>query len=476
MDLSTFDLVVIGAGPGGYVSAIRASQLGMRVAIIDKRKTPGGTCLNIGCIPSKCLLDASHKFWQAKNDFKKIGIEVEELKLNLDQMMKHKQNVVKELTGGIDHLFKKNKIHFINGTATILNANQVDVTQDGKKQTLTSKAILIAIGSSPQELEHLPFDGKQVVSSTEALSFEAVPKHLIIVGGGYIGLEMGSVWMRLGSLVTVVEYSNSILMQADDDVRSVLQKTLEKQGMVFKTNRIVSGVIRKGKDKDKELCLQLSNVDAPDDNTNLPELITCNAVLVAAGRKPATELLGLDALGITTNRGYINVNSQYQTDVPSIFAIGDCIQGPMLAHRAMDEGVAVAELLAGQAAIVNYNVMPAVVFTHPEIATVGKTENELNASSAVYKVSKFLFAANGRAKTIGDTTGFVKIITDPLTGLVIGCAIVGAEAGSLISQVAAIMEFGGSSEDIARTCHAHPTLNEAIKEAAWGSFDKPIHS
>ncbi|MDP3371675.1 MAG: dihydrolipoyl dehydrogenase [Candidatus Paracaedibacteraceae bacterium] len=474
MDLSTFDLVVIGAGPGGYVSAIRASQLGMRVAIIDKRKNSGGTCLNIGCIPSKCLLDASHKFWQAKNEFKKVGIEIDKIKLNLEQLMNHKNSVVEQLTSGIDHLFKKNKIHFIHGIANILNANQVEVISDDKKQTLNTKAILIAVGSSPQELEHIPFDGKQIVSSTNALSFKSIPKHLVIIGGGYIGLEMGSVWMRLGSLVTVVEYSNSILAQADEDVRNVLQKTLEKQGMIFKTNRMISGMTHKG--KDKELCLQLINPSIPEDNSALPELITCDAVLVAAGRKPATESLGLDALGIKTNRGFISVNNQYQTDVPSIFAIGDCIHGPMLAHKAMDEGVAVAELLAGQVGVVNYNIIPAVIFTHPEIATVGKTENELNTSSIPYKVSKFPFAVNGRAKTIGDTTGFVKIITDPVTNLVIGCAIVGAEAGSLISQVAAIMEFGGSAEDIARTCHAHPTLNEAIKEAAWGSFDKPIHS
>lgn len=475
MDLSTFDLVVIGAGPGGYVAAIRASQLGMRVAVVDKRKNPGGTCLNVGCIPSKCLLDASHKFWQSKHDFKKIGIETGDIKLNLEQMMKHKEAVVDELTSGITHLFKKNNIHFINGEAQIKTVNEVEIIQNNKSQTLHAKAIIIATGSSPQELPNIPFDGKHILSSTDTLSFESVPKHLVIIGGGYIGLEMGSVWLRLGSLVTVVEFGDSILAQADEDVRVVLQKTLEKQGMVFKINRNVSGFTKK--EKNKELCLQLIDVNAPKDNEELPELITCDAVLVAAGRKPATQSLGLNALGISmTDRGFINVNSQYQTNIPTIFAIGDCIQGPMLAHKAMDEGVAVAELLAGQAGNVNYDIIPAVVFTHPEIATVGKTENELKSNDTKYKVSKFPFTANGRAKTIGDTTGFVKILTDLATDRILGCAIVGAEAGSLISQVAAVMEFGGSSEDIARTCHAHPTLNEAIKEAAWGSFDKPIHS
>ncbi len=474
MDLSTFDVVVIGAGPGGYVTAIRASQLGLTVAVVDKNENPGGTCLNVGCIPSKCLLDASQKYWQTKHQFKDIGIEFKELQLNLSQMMAHKESVVEELTHGIGHLFKKNNIAFIHGTAKILNANDVEVTyKDDKKGILRGKAIVIAVGSSTQALPFLPFDGKEVVSSTDALSFDTVPKHLVVVGGGYIGLELGSVWMRLGSLVTVVEFGNTILAQADDDVRNALQRSLEKQGMVFKTAKNVVGMTKKG--KDKELCLQVLDVKAKDGE--LPELITCDAVLVAAGRKPEISSLGLDALAISVDaRGFIDVNNQYQTTIPSIFAIGDCIKGPMLAHKAMDEGVAVAELLAGQAGNVNYEIIPAVVFTHPEIATVGKTENELKTAGHDYKVGKFSFAANGRAKTIGDTTGFVKIMTEAKTDRVLGCAIVGAEAGSLIGQVAAIMEFGGSAEDIARTCHAHPTLNEAIKEAAWSAFDRALHS
>jgi dihydrolipoamide dehydrogenase len=474
MDLSTFDVVVIGAGPGGYVTAIRASQLGLTVAVVDKNENPGGTCLNVGCIPSKCLLDASQKYWQAKHQFKDIGIEVKELQLNISQMMAHKESVVEELTHGIEHLFKKNNITFIHGTAKILNANDVEVTyKDNKKSILRGKAIVIAVGSSAQALPHLPFDGKEIVSSTDVLSFDNVPKHLVIVGGGYIGLEMGSVWMRLGSLVTVVEFADTILAQADDDVRTALQRSLEKQGMIFKTKKNVVGMTKKG--KDKELCLQVLDVKAKEGE--LPELITCDAVLVAAGRKPETSSLGLDALAISIDtRGFIDVNNQFQTTIPSIFAIGDCIKGPMLAHKAMDEGVAVAELLAGQAGNVNYNIIPAVVFTHPEIATVGKTENELKTAGHDYKVGKFSFAANGRAKTIGDTTGFVKIMTDVKTDRILGCAIVGAEAGSLIGQVAAVMEFGGSAEDIARTCHAHPTLNEAVKEAAWSAFDRALHS
>ena len=474
MDLSTFDVVVIGAGPGGYVTAIRASQLGLTVGVVDKNENPGGTCLNVGCIPSKCLLDASQKYWQAEHQFQDIGINVKELQLNLPQMMKHKESVVEELTRGIGHLFKKNNIQFIHGTAKIINANDVEIThKDNKKSILRGKAIIIAVGSSPQTLPFLPFDGKEIVSSTDALCFDAVPKHLVVVGGGYIGLEMGSVWMRLGSLVTVVEFGDTILAQADDDVRNALQRSLEKQGMVFKTGKNVVGMTKKG--KDKELCLQVLDVKTKEGE--LPELITCDTVLVAAGRKPETSSLGLDALAISIDkRGFIDVNNQYQTSIPSIFAIGDCTKGPMLAHKAMDEGVAVAELLAGQAGNVNYDIIPAVIFTHPEIATVGKTENELKTSGYDYKVGKFPFAANGRAKTIGDTTGFVKIMTEAKTDRVLGCAIVGAEAGSLIGQIAAIMEFGGSAEDIARTCHAHPTLNEAVKEAAWSAFDRAQHS
>jgi len=474
MVLSAFDVVVIGAGPGGYVAAIRASQRGLKVAIVDKNVNPGGTCLNFGCIPSKCLLDASQKYWQAQHHFKEIGIDASEIRLNLSQMMIHKETVIAELTRGIAHLFKKNGIHFIHGSAKLLSAHDIEITAtDGNVRKLCAKAIIIAAGATPHALPHLPFDGKEIFSSTEALSFEKVPKHLVIVGGGYIGLEMGSVWLRLGALVTVIEFGDTILTQADDDVRAVLQHSLEKQGMVFKTNRNVVGMTKKG--KDKELCLQVLDTKAKEGE--LPELVTCDAVLVATGRKPETGALGLEALGISIDeRGFIKVNHQYQTTIPSVFAIGDCIKGPMLAHKAMDEGVAVAELLAGQAGTVNYDLIPAVVFTHPEIATVGSTEKDLMARGCDYKVGKFPFSANGRAKTIGDTTGFVKILTDAKTDCVLGCAIVGAEAGILISQVTAIMEFGGAAEDIARTCHAHPTLNEAIKEAALNAFDHAIHS
>lgn len=474
MDLSTFDVIIIGAGPGGYVTAIRASQLGLSVAIVDKNENPGGTCLNVGCIPSKCLLDASQKYWNARHHFKDIGITTKDLHVNLPQMMSHKESVVEDLTNGIKHLFKKNNIKFIHGLAKILNENDVEITHtNNKKSILQGKAIVIAVGASPQKLPHLPFDGKEILSSTDALSLNSIPKHLVVVGGGYIGLEMGSVWRRLGSLVTIIEYADSILIQADDDVRNVLQRSLEKQGMVFKTKKNVVGMTKKG--KDKELCLQVLDVNAKPGE--LPELITCDAVLVAAGRKPETASLGLEALSIAVDKhGFIDVNSQYQTTIPNIFAIGDCIKGPMLAHKAMDEGVSVAELLVGQAGNVNYNVIPAVVFTHPEVATVGKTEKELNAMEHAYKVGKFSFSANGRAKTIGEASGFIKIMTDTKTDCILGCAIVGPEAGTLIGQVAAVMEFGGSAEDIARTCHAHPTLNEAVKEAAWSAFDRALHS
>lgn len=474
MDSKTFDLIVIGAGPGGYVAAVRASQLGKKVAVIEKSSQLGGTCLNVGCIPSKCLLDASYKFWQAKHQFESLGINVGKVQLDLDKMMAHKESVLDELTKGIAHLFRKNNIQYVQGRAHLHSAHEVAVTDDdGKTKMLTAESIIIATGSVPQSLPHLDFDEKEIYSSTGILSLQSVPKHLVVIGGGYIGLEMGSVWLRLGSLVTVVEFCDKILGQADDDVRHSLQRSLEKQGMVFKLNHNVVGVSKK--DKNKALCLHV--LDTTSDESTLPELITCDAVLVAAGRKPQTANLNLEGVGIGVDaRGYINVNMHYQTNVPSIYAIGDCIKGAMLAHKAMDEGVAVAEYLAGQAGSVNYDIIPAVVFTHPEIATVGKTEQELKIGNYDYKVGKFSFAANGRAKTIGDTNGFVKILTEAKTDRVLGCTIVGAEAGTLIGQVAAIMEFNGAAEDIARTCHAHPTLNEAVKEAAWAAFDRPIHS
>ena len=362
----------------------------------------------------------------------------------------------------------------MQGTAHLHSASEVAVTDDdGKITILKAESIIIATGSTPQSLPHLEFDEKEIYSSTGILSLQSVPKHLVIIGGGYIGLEMGSVWLRLGSLVTIVEFGDKILAQADDDVRQNLQRSLEKQGMVFKLNHNVVGVSKK--DKNKALCLHV--LDTTSDESTLPELITCDAVLVAAGRKPQTANLNLQGVGVTVDaRGYIDVNAHYQTNIPNIYAIGDCVKGAMLAHKAMDEGVAVAEYLAGQAGSVNYDIIPAVVFTHPEIATVGKTENELKASNCAYKIGKFSFTANGRTKTIGDTHGFVKILTEAKTDRVLGCAIVGAEAGTLIGQVAAIMEFNGAAEDIARTCHAHPTLNEAVKEAAWAAFDRPIHS
>lgn len=487
MTTSKFDVIVIGAGPAGYVAAVRLSQLGFKVAVVEKNKSLGGTCLNVGCIPSKSLLDSSHKYFEVLNHFETLGIESKEVSLNLNKMMNQKEKVIQDLTKGIEHLFKKNKITHIHGIASFKDAQTLEVVSSlsSEKSTLSAPKIIIATGSVPQTLEALEVDEKEVVTSTGALSFEAVPRHLVIIGGGYIGLELGSVWSRLGSKVTVIEYSDDILMQMDEDVRGALKSSLVKMGMVFKLGYGVVGLNRHQKplptnglsqeDTSGHLCVHMLPKTA--DKESAPELITCDAVLVSTGRKPFIDSLNLEGVGIHTEKnGAIKVNQYFETSVKGVFAIGDCIQGPMLAHKAMDEGVALAEQLSGQAGFVNYNIIPAVVFTHPEIATVGKTEASLKQSNISYKVGKFPYSANGRARVIGETTGFVKILMDVTTDKVIGAAIVGADAGALIGQIAAIMEFGGTAEDIARTCHAHPTLNEVVKEAAWAAFNKPIHS
>lgn len=479
---TVFDAIIIGAGPAGYMTAIRLSQLGKKVAIVEKNDTAGGTCLNVGCIPSKALLDASHKYWDLQNHYQTIGINAETINFNIEQLMQHKNNIISDLTKGIEHLFKKNKISFIKGIASIQSPTSVTVqVSDTQSENYKTKNIIIAVGSKPQILENTSIDETNITTSTGALSFNKVPRHLVVVGGGYIGLELGSVWRRLGAKVTIVEYADSILSQIDDDVRQILYNSLEKMGIVIKLGYSVVGTtIHENKstlidENAGHICVQLLSRQASSDSP--PEMITCDAVLMAMGRKPATDTLDLKSLGIKVDkRGAIEVNKQYQTSIPGIYAIGDCIDGPMLAHKAMDEGVALAEQLAGQAGSVNYNVIPAVIFTHPEIATVGLLEKELKEKSINYKVGKFPYSANGRAKTVSETTGFVKILTNASTDRVLGCAIVGADAGGLIGQVAAIMEFGGTAEDIARTCHAHPTLNEVVKEAAWAAFSKPLHS
>ncbi|MBX3456756.1 MAG: dihydrolipoyl dehydrogenase [Candidatus Paracaedibacteraceae bacterium] len=461
-----YDLVVIGAGPGGYVAAIKAAQLGLKVACVDKREVAGGTCLNVGCIPSKALLTSSHKFHEAQEHFQNHGITAD-VKIDVKKMMLRKENVVTELTKGIGFLFKKNGVTFINGHAKIQSAHEVHVDGHG---LLTAKNILIATGSVSSPLPGIEIDEEQIVSSTGALEFSKEPKHLVVIGAGYIGLELGSVWRRLGTAVTVVEYADRIVPMMDQEVAKAFHKSLESQGMVFRLGRKVVNVVKQG----KELALHV--IPAASRGEDMPEIITCDKVLVAAGRKPNTHDLGLENVGIETDqRGFIQVNNHLQTKHPHIFAIGDVIPGPMLAHKAEEEGVAVAEFLAGQSGHVNYDVIPAVVYTQPEVASVGITEEQAKEHGHAYKVGKFPFLANSRAKSTGDTIGFVKVIADAKTDRVLGVHIIGEQAGNMIAEAAMAMEFCASSEDIARTCHAHPTHSEALKEAAMATYAKAIH-
>jgi dihydrolipoamide dehydrogenase len=452
----TVDLIIIGAGPGGYVAAIRAAQLGMSVVCVDKRATLGGTCLNIGCIPSKALLESSHKFVEASH-LEDFGINVSKVSLDLKKMMERKTKVVEQLTHGIDFLFKKNKITRLVGEATILSPSEVRIN----KEVWKASRILIATGSESASLPNITIDEKKIVSSTGALSLSKVPEKLIVVGGGYIGLEMGSVWQRLGSQVTVVEFMDRIVPLMDIEVGTALHKTLTKQGLIFKLSSKVKTITDK---KDKLL------VDIEK------EVLEADIVLVSTGRKPNTQGLGLEKIGVSLDeRGYIKVNDHYETSVQGVYAVGDVIPGPMLAHKAEEEGIAAVEIMAGLAGHVNYDVIPAVVYTHPEVASVGKTEEQLKAENRAYKVGKFPFLANARAKAVGETEGFVKILADAKSDLVLGVHIIGPDAGTLIAEAALAMEFSASSEDIARTCHAHPTLNEAVKEAAMAVEARAIH-
>lgn len=461
-----FDLVVIGAGPGGYVAAIKAAQLGMKVACVDKRPVAGGTCLNVGCIPSKALLTSSHKYWEAREHFDNHGMTAD-IKIDVAKMQLRKENIVTELTKGIGFLFKKNGVTFISGAASIKSANQVHI-EGG--EILGTRNILIATGSEPSTLPNVEIDEKDVVSSTGALAFEKAPKHLVVIGAGVIGLELGSVWSRLGTAVTVVEYMDGILPTMDSEIATAFQKDLVKQGITFRLGRKVINLVK----KPKELVLHV--IPSHSEATDMPEIITCDKVLVATGRRPYTTGLGLENLGIETDRwGFINVNQHYQTSVPNIFAIGDVIPGPMLAHKAEEEGIAVVERLAGQAGHVNYDAIPSIVYTYPEIASVGLTEDQAKEQGLDYRVGKFPFLANSRAKAVGDTAGFVKIIADAKTDRVLGAHIMSEQAGNMIAEVALAMEFCASSEDIARTCHAHPTHSEALKEAAMATYGKPIH-
>lgn len=456
-----FDLIIIGSGPGGYVGAIRAAQLGLKTAVIEKDKTYGGTCLNVGCIPSKALLQSSEHYVAALHDLEAHGVKVSKVELDLKTMLARKDKVVKQNTEGIAFLFKKNKITGYNGFGKIVAPGKVEVKDgDGKTQVLTTKNIVIATGSVPVELPFLKFDEKRIVSNTGALVLPEVPKTMIVVGGGVIGLELGSVWQRLGAKVTVIEYANRLGGTTDVDCMNVLKKNLEKEGMGFLTSTKVTGskVLNDG--------VEVSYEVLTDGKT---ATMKADVVLVATGRKPFTVGIGLEEMGIQKDpQGRIIVNKHYQTNVPGIFAIGDCTPGPMLAHKAEEEGVALAELLAGQAGHVNYNTVPGIIYTHPEIATVGITEEQAKEKGIEVNVGKFPFSVNARARAMGFFEGFVKIIADKKTDRILGAHMVGPSVSELIHEVIVCMEFGGSSEDLARSFHAHPTLSEAVREAALG--------
>ena len=463
-----FDVLIIGTGPGGYVCAIRAAQLGLKVAVAEKRASHGGTCLNVGCIPSKALLHASELYHEANHSFSKMGI-IASPKIDVKQMQAFKQEAIDGNTKGIDFLFKKNKVSVFRGSARIVKAGEAEITSDdGKIEKVSAKAIIIATGSQVAPLRGIEVDEKIVVSSTGALEFEKVPGHLVVVGAGVIGLELGSVWARLGAKVTVVEYLDRILPGMDADIAKNFQRILGKQGFAFKLGSKVTGV---------ETTKSGAKVRIEPAQGGDSEIIAADKVLVAVGRVPFTQGLGLAEAGVAQDeRGRVVIDDHFATNVPGIYAIGDVVRGPMLAHKAEDEGIALAERLAGQAGHVNYDVIPGVVYTYPEVAAVGRTEEELKAQGIAYKVGKFPFMANGRAKANQQAEGFVKVLADATSDRVLGAHIIGPQAGELIHEVAVLMEFGGSSEDLARTCHAHPTLSEAVKEAALAVEARAIHA
>ena len=466
--MAQFDIIVIGTGPAGYVCAIRAAQLGMSVAVVEKRATHGGTCLNIGCIPSKALLHASELFSEAQHRFRRMGIGVGTPQLDLKQMMAFKQEAIDGNTKGIDFLFKKNKITVVRGTGRLAKSGEVEVTgENGAKDIHRAKSIVIATGSEPAVLHGITIDEKQIVSSTGALSFEKVPKQLLVIGAGVIGLELGSVWRRLGAEVTVVEYLDRILPGMDLETAKQFQRLLTRQGFTFKLASKVTAA---------EKLKSSVKVSIEPAQGGEKELIDAEAVLVAVGRVPYTDGLGLDEAGVRRDeKGRIAVDDRLKTSADGIYAIGDVIRGAMLAHKGEDEGIALAELLAGQAGHVNYDVIPSVIYTAPEVAAVGKTEEELKQGGIEYKAGKFPFLANARAKSNQTADGFVKVLADARTDRVLGVHIIGPMAGELIHECAVLMEFGGSAEDLARTCHAHPTFSEAVKEAALAVDGRAIH-
>jgi dihydrolipoamide dehydrogenase len=467
MSETAFDLIVIGTGPGGYVCAIRASQLGLKVAVVEKRATHGGTCLNVGCIPSKALLHASERYEEAGHAFAAMGIAVDP-KFDLAKMLAFKDEGVKGNVDGVAFLLKKNKITPFHGTGRIVAAGQVEVaTSDGTKQTLTTRSIVIATGSDVARLPGIDIDEKTVVSSTGALALPKVPKKLLVIGAGVIGLELGSVWRRLGAEVLVVEFLDRILPGMDGEVARMAQRLLAKQGMTFKLGSKVTKVAQGGIGH---------TVTVEPAAGGAAETVSADVVLVAIGRVPHTQGLGLEAIGVELDkRKRVAVDAHFQTNVAGIYAIGDVIEGPMLAHKAEDEGIAVAEILAGQAGHVNHDVIPNVIYTFPEIASVGKGEEELKAASIAYNVGKFPFTANARAKVNKTSDGFVKILADATTDRILGVHIIAAQASEMIAEAAVVMEFGGAAEDLARTCHAHPTLTEAVKEAALAVDKRAIH-
>src|SRR5580698_2374007 len=462
-----YDLIVIGTGPGGYVCAIRAAQLGLKVAVVEKNKTFGGTCLNIGCIPSKALLAASEKFAEADLALAGFGVIVDKPRLDLVRMMKHKDDTVAANVNGVAFLFKKNKIDWLKGEGRIVGAGKVAVKAvDGAEATHETKHIVIATGSDVARLPGVEIDEKVVISSTGGIALAAVPKKLLVVGAGVIGLELGSVWRRLGAEVTVVEYLDRILPGMDGEVAKQFQRLLEKQGFKFHLGHKVASV--------SKTAAGAKAVIEPAKGGEAQSL-EADIVLVAIGRRPFTEGLGLEAVGVALERGQVVIDAHFRTNVPGIYAIGDVVRGPMLAHKAEDEGVALAEILAGQAGHVNYDVIPSVVYTSPEVAVVGKSEEELKAAGIAYNVGKFPFLANGRARAMRHTEGFVKVLADAATDRVLGVHILGFGAGEMIHEAVVLMEFGGSAEDLARCTHAHPTMSEAIKEAAMGVAKRSIH-
>ena len=464
--MADYDLIIIGAGPGGYVAAIRAAQLGMKVACVEKEATLGGTCLNVGCIPSKALLYSSEKYAELLHQTEDHGIKIGKVELDLAKLMQRKEKIVKQLTAGIGFLFKKNKITHINGTASFVDEQNIKV-KSSKESKLSAKNFIIATGSSSIAIPSIPIDEKSTVTSTGALSLSSVPKTMLVIGGGYIGLEMGSVWSRLGTKVTVVEALDQIVPTMDAEIAAQFMKSLQKQGLEFKLSHKV--IATKPKTSDVEVTMELTK-----DKKQIKEKY--NIVLMSVGRKPNTEGLNLEKIGIKLNeQKAIEVDHRFKTNVDGIYAIGDVVPGPMLAHKAEEEGIACVEIINGQKTHMNYDTMPAIVYTNPEVASVGKTEEQLKESKTEYKVGKFPFMANGRALTTSATEGFVKILVDKKTDSILGAHIIGHDAGQLIAEIVTAMEFGGSAEDIARICHAHPTTSEAVKEAALNTDRRAIH-